>query len=125
FSGDPLTVRSGSQAGEQLWLQNVALLWLPLIVIGTLAAWFGMNDIASAKSSFRDQAVIFRRKHNWLMCWLYLGTFGSFIGFAAGFPLLAGMLFPEVNAIGYAFIGPLAGATARPVGGVLADRIGG
>src|SRR5690606_5526747 len=51
--------------------------------------------------------------------------FGSFIGFAAGFPLLAGMLFPEVNAIGYAFIGPLAGAIARPVGGVLADRIGG
>jgi NNP family nitrate/nitrite transporter-like MFS transporter len=36
-----------------------------------------MNDIADAKASFAEQAVIFQRKHNWLMCWLYTGTFGS------------------------------------------------
>jgi NNP family nitrate/nitrite transporter-like MFS transporter len=42
-----------------------------------------MNDIASAKASFAEQAVIFQRKHNWIMCWLYTGTFGSFIGFSA------------------------------------------
>ena len=53
------------------------------------AAWFGMNDIASASASFAEQAVIFQRKHNWIMCWLYTGTFGSFIGYSAGFPLLA------------------------------------
>jgi NNP family nitrate/nitrite transporter-like MFS transporter len=35
---------------------------------GVLAAWFGMNDLADAKASFAEQAVIFRRKHNWLMC---------------------------------------------------------
>ncbi len=53
-----------------------------------------MNDIASAKSSFADQLVIFKRKHTWLMSVLYTGTFGSFIGFSAAFPLLAGNLFP-------------------------------
>ena len=64
-----------------------------------------MNDIASAKSSFSHDAAIFKRKHNWLMCWLYLGTFGSFIGFAAGFPLLSKMLFPDIDATRYAFLG--------------------
>ena len=38
--------------------------------------------------------MIFKRKHNWIMCWLYLGTFGSFIGYAAGFPLLIKSQFP-------------------------------
>jgi NNP family nitrate/nitrite transporter-like MFS transporter len=44
------------------------------------------------------------------MCWLYTGTFGSFIGYSAGFPLLAKTQFPEVNALAYAFLGPLVGA---------------
>ena len=48
-----------------------------------------------AKASFADQAVIFQRKHNWIMCWLYTGTFGSFIGYSAGFPLLAKTQFPD------------------------------
>lgn len=123
--GDPLIIQSGTNAGEELWLQNAAFLWVPLIIIGSLAAWFGMNDIADAKSSFREQAVIFRRKDNWLMCWLYLGMFGSFIGFAAGFPLLSGMQFPDIDPVKYAFIGPLLGALARPFGGILADKLGG
>ena len=73
-----------------------------------------MNDIASAKASFREQAVIFRRKHNWLMCWLYVGTFGSFIGYSAGLPLLVKTQFPGVDPIRYAFLGPLVGALAAP-----------
>lgn len=125
LGGDPVLIVSGPQAGTPLWLQNAALLWVPFIAIVTVAAWFGMNDISSAKSSFSDQAVIFRRKHNWLMCVLYMGTFGSFIGFAAGFPLLTGRLFPDVDPTRFAFIGPLVGALARPLGGVLADKFGG
>ena len=108
-----------------MWLQNAGFIWVPFIVLSTLAAWFGMNDIASAKASFADQAVIFKRKHNWLMCWLYIGTFGSFIGFAAGFPLLVKGQFPDIDPTKYAFLGPLIGALARPVGGWLADKIGG
>jgi NNP family nitrate/nitrite transporter-like MFS transporter len=84
-----------------------------------------MNDIADAKASFSDQAVIFKRKHNWLMCWLYLGTFGSFIGYAAGFPLLIKSQFPGINPLYYAWMGPLVGAVIRPFGGWLSDKLGG
>ena len=59
------------------------------------------------------------------MCWLYLGTFGSFIGYSAGFPLLIKSQFPGVNALSYAWLGPLVGALARPFGGWLADKLGG
>ncbi len=111
--------------GGQLWLQNAGFMWVPFIVVVTLAAWFGMHDLSSAKASFADQAVIFKRKHNWLMCWLYLATFGSFIGFAAAFPLLIKTAFPEVNALSFAFLGPLVGALIRPVGGWVADKLGG
>lgn len=111
--------------GQSLWLQNAGFIWVPFIIIATLAAWFGMNDIASAKSSFADQMVIFKRKHTWLMSVLYTGTFGSFIGFSAGFPLLAGNLFPSVDVLKFAFFGPLVGALSRAFSGGLADRLGG
>ena len=84
-----------------------------------------MNDIASAKASFSEQSVIFQRKHNWIMCWLYTGTFGSFIGYSAGFPLLAKTQFPEVDSLQYVFLGPLVGALSRAATGWISDRFGG
>lgn len=111
--------------GGQLWLQNAGFIWVPFIVAVTVAAWFGMNDLSSAKASFSEQSIIFTRKHNWLMCWLYLATFGSFIGFAAGFPLLIKTQFPGVDPLKFAFLGPLVGALVRPVGGWMADKLGG
>ena len=111
--------------GSQLWLQNAGFIWVPFIAAVALAAWFGMNDLSSAKASFKEQSVIFSRKHNWLMCWLYLATFGSFIGFAAGFPMLIKTQFPGVDPLKFAFLGPLVGALIRPVGGWLADKMGG
>jgi len=110
---------------RSVWLQNAGFVWVPLIVVASLAAWFGMNDIAEAKASFREQAVIFRRFHNWVMCFLYVGTFGSFIGFSAGLALLTKGQFPAVNPTTYAFLGPLAGALTRPLGGWISDRLGG
>ena len=111
--------------GTQVWAQNAGFVWVPLIMLGSIAAWFGMNDILSAKSSFADQAAIFGRLHTWLMCWLYTGTFGTFIGMSAGFPLLAKLVFPEVNALKYAFVGPLLGAISRAATGWVSDRYGG
>jgi NNP family nitrate/nitrite transporter-like MFS transporter len=108
-----------------LWLQNAGYVFVPFIIASAFAAWFGMDDIASMKSSFADQAVIFRRTHNWIMCWLYTGTFGSFIGFSAAFPLLTKILFPHVNALQYAFLGPLVGAVARVAAGKACDKYGG
>jgi NNP family nitrate/nitrite transporter-like MFS transporter len=124
FGGDPqMSVVKG--VAKPMWLQNAGFIWVPFIVASTLAAWFGMNDVASARASFREQAIIFRRKNNWLMCWLYLGTFGSFIGYSAGMPLLIKSQFPGVNPTQYAFLGPLVGAIMRPVGGWIADKLGG
>ena len=110
---------------KNLWLQNAGFIWVPFILATSIAAWFGMNDIASAKASLAEQTIIFKRKHNYLMCWLYTGTFGSFIGYSAGFPMLIKILFPDVNPTQYAFLGPLVGALIRPVGGWLADKLGG
>ena len=124
FGGEGQTiVKNGTSM--QVWTQNAAFIWVPWIAIASLAAWFGMHDIADAKASFASQAATFRRKHNWLMCLLYLGTFGSFIGYAAGFPLLIKSQFPDINPLAYAWLGPLVGAVVRPFGGWLADKMGG
>ncbi|WP_374526720.1 nitrate/nitrite transporter [Novosphingobium sp.] len=121
LGGEPQLTKTGTQ----LWLQNAGFIWVPFIIASSLLAWFGMNDIASAKASFAEQAVIFQRKHNWLMCWLYTGTFGSFIGFSASLPLLAKKEFPEVEVLKYVWIAPLVGAISRASTGWLADRWGG
>ncbi len=124
LGGDPQILVKGESTRE-VWLQNAGFIWVPFILIVTIAAWFGMNDIASAKASFREQAIIFKRKHNWLMCILYTGTFGSFIGYSAALPLLIKTEFPAIDPVRFAFLGPLIGALIRPVGGWLADKLGG
>ena len=124
FAGEGHTfVKDGVE--KSIWLQNAGFVWVPFIAVAAIAAWLGMNDIADAKASFAEQAVIFKRKHNWLMCWLYTGTFGSFIGFSAGLAMLTKAQFPAVNPTQYAFLGPLVGALLRPLGGWLSDKIGG
>ena len=111
--------------GNPIWLQNAGFVWVPFIAVSAIAAWFGMHDIAEAKSSFKEQSVIFTRKHNWVMCWLYTGTFGSFIGYSAGFPLLAKTQFPDINVLQFVFLGPLIGAVSRAATGWVSDRYGG
>jgi NNP family nitrate/nitrite transporter-like MFS transporter len=111
--------------GGRLWLQNAGFIWVPFLIASAIASWAGMNDIASARASFAEQSVIFTRRHNWIMCWLYTGTFGSFIGYSAGFPLLAKTLFPEVNSLPLVFLGPLVGALSRAATGWVSDKYGG
>ena len=124
LGGEPVMIKSGAQQ-VPLWLQNAGFIWVPFIAVSAFACWFGMNDIASAKASFSEQAVIFERKHNWIMCWLYTGTFGSFIGYSAGFPLLAKTQFPAVDALPFVFLGPLVGALSRSATGWVSDKYGG
>jgi NNP family nitrate/nitrite transporter-like MFS transporter len=121
LGGEGQTLKDGSK----LWLQNAGFIWAPFIAAAAFAAWFGMNDIASARASFSEQSIIFQRRHNWIMCWLYTGTFGSFIGYSAGFPLLAKTQFPDVNVLPYIFLGPLVGAVSRSLTGWVSDRWGG
>jgi NNP family nitrate/nitrite transporter-like MFS transporter len=112
----------GSRGG--LYLANAGIMWLPFIALAIFGASRFMNNLSSAKSTFRDQVVIAGRKHTWIMSWLYIGTFGSFIGYSAAFPLLLKTQFPEIGA-NLAFLGPLVGSLARPLGGKLADKLGG
>ena len=105
-------------------LENAGLMWLPLIVVAAIGASLFMNNLTTAKSSFKDQVIVAQRGHTWIMSWLYIGTFGSFVGFSAAFPLLLKTQFPEVTS-NLAFLGALVGSVARPLGGKLADRLGG
>ena len=116
----------GNPQGENgLWLENAAWMWVPLLLIATVAAWFGMNELAGAKSSLREQLPVLKRGHLWMLSLLYLCTFGSFIGFSAGFAMLSKTQFPDVMIMKYAFFGPLIGALARSLGGIISDRLGG
>ncbi|WP_436876575.1 NarK family nitrate/nitrite MFS transporter [Siccibacter turicensis] len=121
FGGDGVVQENGSR----LYLENAAWIWVPLLAFFTLAAWFGMNDLANSKASIRDQLPVLLRGHLWIMSFLYLATFGSFIGFSAGFAMLAKTQFPQVDILHYAFFGPLFGALARTAGGAISDRLGG
>jgi NNP family nitrate/nitrite transporter-like MFS transporter len=121
MGGEPQTISDGGR----LWLQNAGFIWVPFLIAATVTAWLGMNDIASARASFAEQSIIFTRKHNWIMSWLYTGTFGSFIGYSAGFPLLAKTQFPDINSLQYVFLGPLIGALSRAATGWVSDKYGG
>ncbi len=99
--------------GSVMSLANAAWIWVPLLAIATIAAWSGMNDIASSRASIADQLPVLQRLHLWLLSLLYLATFGSFIGFSAGFAMLAKTQFPDVNILRLAFFGPFIGAIAR------------
>lgn len=119
----PLVIGIGALPGKPA-LQNAGLMWIPLIVVAALGAFLFMDNLASARSNFKDQLLVVRHKHTWIMSVLYVATFGSFVGYSAAFPLLLKTQFPEVSA-NLAFLGPLVGSIARPVGGWLADRKGG
>jgi NNP family nitrate/nitrite transporter-like MFS transporter len=107
-----------------IYLENAGLMWLLPLVVAVFGAIFFMNNLSSARSTFKDQLAIVGRKHTWVMSYIYIGTFGSFIGYSAAFPLLLKSQFPAVT-VGIAFLGPLVGSLSRPLGGLLADKVGG
>lgn len=121
FGGGGVTQPDGSV----LFLQNASWIWVPFLVVFTLAAWFFMNDLSASKASLSEQLPVLKRGHLWVMALLYLATFGSFIGFSAGFAMLSKTQFPDVNILHLAFFGPLIGALARSAGGMISDRLGG
>jgi MFS transporter, NNP family, nitrate/nitrite transporter len=110
--------------GGGLYLQNAGLLWIPTLTIAVIGAYFFMNNLTVQSASFTEQMVILKRKQNWVMSYIYIATFGSFIGYSAAFPLLIKTQFPEIT-IALAFLGPLVGSVIRPFGGILADKVGG
>ncbi len=109
---------------------------MAVAIVVTLA---GMRYLTppETKESLKDQFAIFGEKHNWVMTWLYVMTFGSFIGYANAFPKLIDDVFGVVpigpnagqstglSSAAYIWIGAGVGALIRPVGGWLSDKLGG
>jgi NNP family nitrate/nitrite transporter-like MFS transporter len=107
-------------------------MWIPFILIAAFGAWKYMDNLTSAKGDVAGSVAALKEPHLWIMALLYIGTFGSFIGFAGVFPKLIKDYFPAFSSIGVgtvalslAFLGPLVGSLARPYGGRMADRMGG
>src|SRR6478735_304546 len=126
----PIVVTIGAAATINISLAG--WMWIPLILVAMWGAWRYMDNLSNAKADVAGSAAALREPHLWLMALLYIGTFGSFIGFASVFPKLIADMFPAYStiqvgqaSITLAFLGALVGSLARPYGGRLADRFGG
>jgi MFS transporter, NNP family, nitrate/nitrite transporter len=119
-----INLYQGTPTGEGLYLQNAGLIWIPSLTIAVIGAYLFMNNLSVQSASFKEQSVILKRKQNWVMSYIYIATFGSFIGYSAAFPLLIKTQFPAYS-VGLAFLGPLVGSVIRPFGGIIADKVGG
>jgi NNP family nitrate/nitrite transporter-like MFS transporter len=117
-------------AGSNLAIAG--LMWVPLILIAAFGAWRRMDNLSNAKGDIAGSLAALKEPHLWVVAFLYIGTFGSFIGFSGVFPKLIKDFFPSYSsfavgaaALSLAFLGPLVGSLSRPYGGKLADRFGG
>jgi NNP family nitrate/nitrite transporter-like MFS transporter len=108
----------------------VVAIYLPLIILAAIGAVIKMDNLrvnSNSKGAIRE---VCRHSETWIMSLLYIGTFGSFIGFGFAFGQVLLVQFPEqfpqpVKAAALTFLGPLLGSLIRPIGGALADRFKG
>ena len=112
----------------------VCAIYLVLIALAALGAALFMDNLGNQRSNLGAMAEALRYKHSWVMSFLYIGTFGSFIGFSFAFGQVLQINFlaggdtaaqASLHAAQIAFVGPLLGSISRPFGGKLSDRIGG
>ena len=116
---------------------------IPLDIVSALLV-MKLAAFGPMKEGVSKQFQIFRNKHTWSMTALYIVTFGSFIGFSMALPLSMKVIFgvshvPDASGVmqhtlnnpnapsvlAYAWIGPFVGAAVRPLGGWIADKVGG
>jgi NNP family nitrate/nitrite transporter-like MFS transporter len=119
---------------HEVHLAYAGLMWMPLIVLAAFCAWRYMDSLTEAKADTGSYVKALGHGQTWVMSLLYIGTFGSFIGYAFALPLVIKNTFPEFLAehpfiatylAGLGFVGALIGSLARPLGGWLSDRLGG
>ncbi|WP_354699996.1 Nitrate/nitrite transporter NarK [Paraconexibacter sp. AEG42_29] len=115
-------------------LAYAGLMWIPLILFAAFGAWRYMDSLTQAKADTSSYTRALSHTDTWVMSLLYIGTFGSFIGYSFALPLVIKNTFPEFLAghpfiatylAGLGFVGALIGSVARPFGGWMSDRIGG
>ena len=101
--------------------------YIPLIVISAVVAAFTMDNLATVSNDKGAFTLALKERDTGIMSLLYIGTFGSFIGYSFAFGLVLQTQFGRtpLQAAAVTFIGPLLGSFIRPVGGYLADRLGG
>ncbi len=119
-------------ATKEVWYQNAGYVWVPFVVVAVILAWVLLRSVPVQARGFRDQLDIFRNKNTWIMTYLYVITFGTFSGLAAGFALLINNLYGTkvfgesgIDPVKYAFLGALIGSVARIIAGPIADKVGG
>lgn len=108
----------------------LAGIYLPLIVIGAVGAALWMDNLPKPAERLGAVRAACKERHTWIVSLLYIGTFGSFIGFSFAFGQVLQIQFAHqfstpVKAAYLTFLGPLVGSFTRPIGGRLADRLGG
>jgi NNP family nitrate/nitrite transporter-like MFS transporter len=105
----------------------VLWVYLPLIVLAAVCAALFMDNLATVRNDNKAMREVVKDAHCWVMSVLYIGTFGSFIGYGFAFGLVLQNQFHRtpVQAAAVTFLGPLLGSVSRPLGGWLADRVGG
>ncbi|NUS14752.1 MAG: NarK/NasA family nitrate transporter [Streptomyces sp.] len=107
--------------------RTVLAVYIPLIVVAALLSALYMDNLAPVKNDTGAAVDAAKDPHTWIMSVLYIGTFGSFIGYSFAFGLVLQNQFGRtpLHAAYLTFIGPLLGSLIRPLGGRLADRFGG
>ncbi|MET8827396.1 nitrate/nitrite transporter [Streptomyces sp. NPDC004610] len=102
-------------------------IYIPFIVLAAVLAALRMDNLASLRNDTGAARDAVREPHTWIMSVLYIGTFGSFIGYSFAFGLVLQTQFGRtpLQAAYVTFIGPLLGSLIRPLGGALADKYGG
>lgn len=144
----PFVVTIGAAGAGGTGAPNLPLAgWIlvPLILLAAALAFVRMDNltVASPEAARRRRgaevtvgsdegagndrtsfAMAARARHTWILSFLYVGSFGSFIGFAGVFPKIMSDAFPA-HGLKLAFLGALVGSLTRPLGGIVADRVGG
>jgi NNP family nitrate/nitrite transporter-like MFS transporter len=105
----------------------VLFVYIPLIIIASVCAALYMDNLSSVRGDTKAMREVVRDAHTWVMSFLYIGTFGSFIGYSFAFGLVLQNQFGRtpLQSAAVTFLGPLLGSFSRPVGGWLSDKMGG
>jgi NNP family nitrate/nitrite transporter-like MFS transporter len=104
----------------------LAGIFVPLLIVAALTAYRYMDNLPGMRTGGTDYARALKDPYTWTISLLYIGTFGSFIGYSFAFGLVLQNDFGRtpLQAAALTFIGPLIGSLIRPFGGYLADRAG-
>jgi MFS transporter, NNP family, nitrate/nitrite transporter len=105
----------------------ILAVYVPLVVVASVCAHRYMDNLLTVRNDTGATRLALADRHTSIMSFLYIGTFGSFIGYSFAFGLVLQNQFHRtpLQAAAVTFIGPLLGSLIRPLGGLLSDRVGG